>query len=125
MFLASVLLCVNAHAQVFYCPPFYPELSTTLAKDSKGIVTPSRLTGGTLFLGELGGNGEMHGERKYSKNGVDVRYGFPPTEQKWFVCNYGSGGDISLWREVAAKSTSCSMQQRERGGTVSAKAECS
>jgi hypothetical protein len=117
------LACGAANAQVIECPPTFPYEQAKLADDSKGIVRPSRLSGGGAYFGELGGQGELQGDRKDVKGGVDVQFGFHAGEQKWFVCGYGQGG-IGLWRTIDAKATTCTMRQRRRGDVTTVRAEC-
>jgi hypothetical protein len=119
-----LLVCGAANAQVIECPATFPYEPAPLARDSKGIVAPSRLNGGGAYFGELGGRGELHGERKEVKGGTDVRYGFAEDDQKWFVCGYGSDGAIGSWRAVDAKAAACTMRQRTRGGVTTVRAEC-
>lgn len=119
-----LLACGAAQAQVIDCPPAFPPEQTALAGDSKAIVSTQRLTGGAVVTGELGGNAELHGDRKEVKGGVDVRYGFAPNDPKWFVCGYGRDGPVGSWRAVDPKATSCAMKLRTRGGVTTVRAEC-
>lgn len=118
------LACGAAHAQVIECPPAYPLAPTPLAGDSKAFISKSLLSGGGVFLGDLGGNGEMRGDDRAVKGGQDVRFGFPPNESRWFVCSYGRDGGIGSWRAIDAKATSCVMQRRTREGVTTVRAEC-
>ena len=123
--LAGLLLaCGAAHAQVIECPPAYPLEPMALAGNSKAIVQQSRLSGGGVYLGNLGGNGEMHGDQRSVKGGINVQYGFGENEPKWFVCGYGRDRAIGSWRAIDAKATTCTMQQRTRGDVVTVRAEC-
>lgn len=122
--LAALLLCGAAHAQVIECPPAFPLQNTALVGDAKTIVSKRWLSGGTAFTGEMGGNAELHGDRKDVKGGEDVQYGFDPGDPKWFVCNYGRDGAIASWRVLDAKSTSCVLQQRTRAGTTTVRMTC-
>jgi hypothetical protein len=62
--MAILMVCGSAHAQVIDCPPTFPLEQSALASDSKGIVEPSLLTGGGVFVGVLGGRGEKQGDRR-------------------------------------------------------------
>lgn len=119
-----LLVCSVARAQVIECPATFPYEPAPLAGDSKGIIEPSRLSSGGAYFGELGGRGELHGDRKDVKGGTDVRYGFGEGEQKWFVCGYGRDGTIGSWRAIDAKATACTMRQRTRAGITTVRAEC-
>lgn len=121
--LAGVLLCANAQAQVFHCPQQYPRETKALSNDTNAFVSPSRLSGGGVYWGELGGEGQMHGDRRFSKGGFDVRYGLPRDEKKWFVCQYGTGS-ITVWTEVGAKARECLVKQRGGRDAVTVEGEC-
>lgn len=119
-----LLACGAAHAQVIECPPAFPLERTALVGDHKAFVGKRWLSGGTVVEGDLGGNAELHGERKDVKGGEDVRYGVSAGEQKWFVCAYGRDGAIGSWRAIDVKATMCTMQQRTRGDVTTVRAEC-
>lgn len=119
-----LLLCGTAQAQVIECPATFPYAPAPLASDSKGIIEPSRLSGGGAYLGELGGRGELRGDAKKVKGGFDVQFGFGAGEQKWFVCGYGRDGAIGSWRAIDVKATRCTMRQRTRGDVTTVRAEC-
>ena len=121
--LANVLLCAVAQAEDFHCPPQYPRETHGVVGDTNTFVSPSRLTRGGVYWGALGGQGEMMGDRTYNKSGIVVRFGLPENEKKWFVCEYG-GSSITMWTAIDRRATSCTMQQRARGGDVEVKAEC-
>lgn len=124
MTLLLSLACGTAHAQAINCPPAYPLESTPLASDNKAFVSRSLLVGGGVYLGDLGGIGEMRGNDRLVKGGYDVRFGFGQSESKWFVCRYGRDGNIHAWRTIDAKATSCMMRQRKRGDVITVHAEC-
>jgi hypothetical protein len=102
--MAMLMVCGAAHAQVIDCPPTFPLEQSAIASDSKGIVEPSPLSGGGVFVGVLGGRGEMQGDRKKVEGGADFEFGLPTDATKWFVCGYGGAGAIRSRREVAARS---------------------
>lgn len=122
--LTLLLTCGIAHAQVIQCPPAYPLQPTALTDDNQAIVERSLLSGGGVSIGDLGGKGDMQGDRKRVKDGVDVQFGFRENEPKWFVCGYSRDGAIGSWRAISAKATSCTMRQRERGGVITVTALC-
>jgi hypothetical protein len=122
--ISLLLACGAACAEVIECPPAYPLASTPLASDSKAFASRSLLFGGGVFIGELGGIGELRGDDRTVKGGFDVRFGFGQNEPRWFVCNYGRDGAISSWRTIDVKATSCMMRQRTLAGVTTVKAEC-
>lgn len=122
--MSLALACGAACAEVIECPPAYPLASTPLASDSKASASRSLLFGGGVFIGELGGTGEMHGDDRAVKGGNDVRFDFRPTELRWFVCSYGRDGAITSWREIDPKATYCVLQRRTRDGITTVRAKC-
>lgn len=122
--MSLILACGAACAEVIECPPAYPLVSTPLASDSKAFASRSLLFGGGVFIGELGGTGEMRGDDRTVKGGFGVRFGFGQNELRWFVCSYGRDGAISSWRTIDAKATSCMMRRRTRAGVTTVMAEC-
>lgn len=121
--LASLLVCVVAQAEEFHCPSQYPRDTHALLGDSHTFVAPSPLSGGGVYWGELGGQGELHGERSYGKGSMHVSYGLPVKQKNWFVCVYGSAS-ISMWTAIDAKFTQCTLRQKQRGGVVTVGADC-
>lgn len=124
LMLISLLACGATHAQVIECPPAFPLEAKALADDSKAIVERSLLSGGGVSIGKLGSRGDMQGDRKRVRGGVDVQFGFRENDLKWFVCGYSQDGVIGLWREIDAKAITCIMRQRERGSVVTVTAVC-
>jgi len=122
--ISLLLACGAACAEVIECPPAYPLVSTPLASDRKAFASRSLLFGGGVFIGEVGGTGEMRGDDRPVKGGQDVRFGFPSNESRWFVCSYGRDGAISSWRTIDVKATSCMMRRRTREGVTTVRAEC-
>jgi hypothetical protein len=120
---AALLLCTGAQAQILHCPALYPQETHALVGDTNTFATPSRLNRGGIYLGELGGNGEMHGDLRSGKGAIDVTYGLPDASKKWFVCEYGESS-IALWTAINDKAAMCTLQQRSRNGAVTVKAEC-
>lgn len=129
LILTSLLLASTAHAQGIECPKFYPWQDTPLSEvphehKGKGIVAKAKLTGASMYAGEMGGQGELHGDRKKVRGGWDVQYGFAPRDARWLVCSYG-GGDITWWEQLSTKATRCKLEVRETGGDpMSAKLAC-
>ncbi|WP_426196722.1 STY0301 family protein [Massilia sp. DWR3-1-1] len=121
--LASLLLCAGAQAKEFHCPSQYPSETHALVGDTHTFVSPSRLVRAGVYWGELGGQGEMHGDRKTSKDAVLVRFGLPEKEKKWFVCEYGNSS-ITMWTAIEDRATECLLQQSSRGGVVTVRAQC-
>lgn len=119
----SLLICASAQAQVFHCPALYPQATHALVGDAYTFATPSRLNRGGVYFGDLGGDGEMHGDRRSTKDAIDVTYVLPDTTKKWFVCEYGESS-ITMWTAINDKATTCTLQQRRRGDEVTVKAEC-
>ncbi|TFW35989.1 STY0301 family protein [Massilia horti] len=76
---ALMLSCATAVAQVYKCPDYYP---------SKAIPAV-HLSNATMYLGELHGNGVMHGDIEQIKGGTDIHYNFPEEAPRWLVCQYG------------------------------------
>lgn len=116
---SSLLLSTAAQAQVVECPKFYPWQDTQLAEvpyqhNGKGIVKKRALSGASGFIGEFNNAGELQGDIRKVKGGLDVGL---PSETKWLVCWYGKTGDISWWEELklGSKVTSCTLQIREGG----------
>jgi hypothetical protein len=122
--ISLLLACGTVRAEVIECPPAYPLAPTPLADDSKAFASRSLLFGGGVFIGELGGTGEMRGDDRAVKDGYDVRFGFGPNEPRWFVCSYGRDGAISSWRTINVKATSCMMRRRTLAGVTTVKADC-
>lgn len=121
--IVSLLICASAQAQVFHCPALYPQATHALVGDAYTFATPSRLNRGGVYFGDLGSDGEMHGDRRSTKDAIDVTYGLPATTKKWFVCEYGESS-ITMWTAINDKATTCTLQQRRRGDEVTVKAEC-
>jgi hypothetical protein len=120
----SLLICASAQAQVFHCPALYPQATHAVVGDAHTFATPSRLNRGGVYLGDIGSDGELHGDRRSSKKGaIDVTYGLPDTTKKWFVCEYGESS-ITMWTAINDKATACTLQQRRCGDEVTVKAEC-
>jgi hypothetical protein len=120
------MVCASAQAQEMHCPLLYPQESMVLAGDANGFVAPARLVGGSVYAGELGGIGELQGDRRRVRGGADTRFRFPPNGKRWFVCMYGNG-TIGMWTAISPSATSCIIRQRERASAVidiSVKAEC-
>jgi hypothetical protein len=127
---AFLALSSTASAQTIECPKFYPWQDTPIAEvphqhKGKGFVARAKLNGAGLFTGEMNGQGEMIGDRRKVKGGINVHYGFAPPETKWFVCSYGSAGDITWWEQLDRKATSCNLEIRESGrDPMSARIRC-
>jgi hypothetical protein len=118
-----------AFAQTIECPQFYPWQDTPIAEvpyqhKGKGIVAKAKLTGSAMYIGELGGQGELRGDDRQVKGGVDIHYGFG-IEPKWLVCSYGSSGDVKWWEQIDSKATHCTLKIRGGGhDPVDAKLTC-
>jgi hypothetical protein len=117
--LFACLIVSTAHAQTVECPKFYPSQDTSLAEvpyqhKGKGIVSKAKLSGASMYIGELGGPGELRGDDRQVKGGWDVNYGFG-REPKWLVCSYGRNGDVMWWEPIDSKATHCTLKIREGG----------
>ena len=117
--LLALLVAPVVQAQVVDCPKFYPWQDTALAEvpyqhKGKGIVVKAKLSGAAMYIGEMGGQGELEGDIREVKGGRNVTYGFGP-EPKWLVCYYGSSGDVRWWEQIESRVTSCIVRIRDGG----------
>ena len=132
LFAVLVLSCVATNAQVYRCPQVYP------GKDAP--VAP--LTGASIRLGELHGNGWLVGDDEAAKEGYNDHYELLVDKQAWLVCSYGGTkrikgrfhdghewnqrmewGGIDWWMRLAPKIGACTVKTREikqRNGDKSA-----
>lgn len=79
LFAALIVSTATAFGQGYKCPESYP------AKGAPAI----RLTNAMMYVGELHGNGAMHGDIEQVKGGTDTHYSFPDETPRWLVCQYG------------------------------------
>lgn len=127
--LLLLALAAPAYAEVAECPKLYPAEMVPIdgaqrQRSNGGFVTRAALSGAGMFTGEIGGQGELAGERREAKGGWDAKFGFAAGDQRWLVCTYGAGGEITWWRRMDARSTSCALQVRGPSGKVDARATC-
>jgi len=127
--LLGLALAAPARAEVAECPRFYPAQQLAIdgaqrPASSGGFVARAALSGAGMFTGEIGGQGELIGERREVKGGMDAKFGFADGDQRWLVCTYGVGGEITWWKQMDARSTSCALQVRSPAGKVDARATC-
>lgn len=79
LYAALAVSCAGATAQTYRCPPRYPPNGTPAAV----------LSNAAMYLGEMHGNGALHGDIEEVKDGTDTHYSLPDDVPKWLVCQYG------------------------------------
>lgn len=114
------LVISRANAQAVECPTFYPWQDTPIAEvpyqhKGKGFIAKAELSGAGMYTGELNGRGELMGDRRNVKGGMDVHFNFPLPESRWLVCSYGNAGDITWWEQLETKARQCKLEIREKG----------
>jgi hypothetical protein len=115
-------------AKIYKCPEVHPEKNSG-----------PRLTNATMYLGELHGQGVLHGDVAQVKDGSDIHYDFPEGVPRWLVCSYGGQriagtaidpprvvGATDWWMPVDSLVDDCNLKIREAKGedTWAAAATC-
>lgn len=86
LFIALVLSCTIAQAEVYRCPQTYSE------KDAPA----ESLTGAYMMWGERPSDGPPFPlgwdtpREEAVAEGLDLHYGLPEDEQSWLICQYGA-----------------------------------
>lgn len=123
IYFALALCWGTSGAQDYKCPAFYP----TQAGNERVA-----LTSASMHVGELHGEGWLHGASEPIKGGTSRKYVFPEGQKSWLVCSYGSKKRISgttingqqwgqymewdkreRWIPLSAKVAGCELLVRE------------
>ena len=88
---ALILSCTVAHAEVYRCPPTYPD-QTYPVKD----VPNAPLTGAEVMFGERPSSGPPYPDGWLTpdeipkEGGIDLRYWLSEDDKGWLICTYGA-----------------------------------
>lgn len=142
-----VLSASTTHAEVYRCPPTYPDQTYPIKNRPK-----APLTGAEVMFGDrpTGGppypDGWLTPDEITAENGMDFHYALSADEQGWLICTYGARkrikGQLNNGREwgqhmepgqpwfikLPPKVTACTVHVREnrsrQSGTWTVTAEC-
>jgi hypothetical protein len=137
---AIVLSASAAHAEVYRCPPTYPDQTYPVKN-----VPNAPLTGAEVMFGQRPSNGLPYPDGWITpdeiakEGGMDFRYSLAEGEQGWLICTYGAHkrikGRVHAGKEwgqhmesgqpwfvkLPAKIKGCTVQVRENKNSASGK----